>query len=127
MRYAVLGLGDTNYAQFCQAAKDIARRLQELGATSLTPRVDSDVEYDAAAQAWFDAVSAALADTVSNVSPAVASAIADNEALLADACTATSSKKNPFLASLLTNLRRSGEHSEKETRHFEISLRDSGL
>lgn len=37
------------------------------------------------------------------------------------------SRKNPFPAPLLVNRRLTGEGSEKETRHFEISLKDSGL
>src|SRR5207248_10371167 len=37
------------------------------------------------------------------------------------------SRKNPFPAPMLINRKLTGEGSEKETRHFELSLRDSGL
>lgn len=41
--------------------------------------------------------------------------------------TAPWSKKNPFPAPLLVNRKLSGEHSEKDTRHYELSLAGSGL
>jgi len=34
-KYAVLGLGDTNYDKFCQMGKNIDRRLSELGAETV--------------------------------------------------------------------------------------------
>ncbi|HEY5792891.1 MAG TPA: sulfite reductase subunit alpha, partial [Chthoniobacterales bacterium] len=41
--------------------------------------------------------------------------------------TALYSRKNPFPAALKTNLKLTGEGSEKDTRHFEIVLAGSGL
>lgn len=46
LRYSVLALGDTSYEFFCQTGKDFDKRLQELGATALVPRVDCDVDFD---------------------------------------------------------------------------------
>lgn len=33
LRYSILGLGDTNYSNFCNCGKNVNKRLQELGAT----------------------------------------------------------------------------------------------
>ena len=44
LRYLILGLGDTNYFDFCGAAKKLTKRLQELGATELSPLVTIDEE-----------------------------------------------------------------------------------
>jgi sulfite reductase (NADPH) flavoprotein alpha-component len=55
MKYGVLGLGDTSYDQFCQAAKLIDMRLEQLGATRLGDRVDCDVDYEEVATAWLGA------------------------------------------------------------------------
>ena len=37
------------------------------------------------------------------------------------------SRKNPFRAALAVNRKLTGETSQKETRHFELSLAGSGL
>jgi methionine synthase reductase len=36
--YAILGLGDTNYTNFCQTAKRLDRRFTELGAVPFVPK-----------------------------------------------------------------------------------------
>ena len=44
LKFAVFGLGDRSYIQFCQTAKEFDTRFEALGATRLTARVDCDVE-----------------------------------------------------------------------------------
>ena len=51
LRFAVCGLGDSSYPDFCQAGKDFDARLAELGGERLAPRADCDVDYQATAAA----------------------------------------------------------------------------
>jgi sulfite reductase (NADPH) flavoprotein alpha-component len=119
-----LALGDTNYSAFCQFGKNCDERLEQLGAKRVHPRIDCDVEYEAPAQAWADAVFASLTGAAESVhepgaNGASASAEADQPAGY--------SKKNPFPARLLTNRLLNAAGSGKEVRHYEISLAGSGL
>lgn len=52
LTYSVLGLGDSNYPDFNQCAKDIDARLAALGATRLTPPVFCDIDYESDASTW---------------------------------------------------------------------------
>lgn len=56
LRYAVFGLGDSSYALFSQAGKDLDRLLQSLGARALINRVDADVDYQVPAMDWYEKV-----------------------------------------------------------------------
>ena len=44
LKYFIVGLGDTNYADFCAAAKKITKRLQELAETQLNSIITIDDE-----------------------------------------------------------------------------------
>jgi MioC protein len=44
VRYAVIGLGDSNYDDYCQAAKNIDLILQEMGAVNISDRCEIDVQ-----------------------------------------------------------------------------------
>ena len=52
LRYGVLGLGDSSYAQFCRTAQDFADRLAALGGQALLDPQYCDVQYREAATAW---------------------------------------------------------------------------
>lgn len=122
-KYSVLGLGDTSYEFFCQTAKDFDARLSGLGATAVAERVDCDVDYAQASQAWMDSVLAAIKDDfnqpIASVTPVV-------EAVNAPVA-AQYSKQNPFAATLTESLKITGRDSVKDIRHIEISLENSGI
>lgn len=123
--FAVFGLGDTSYEFFCQAGKDFDSKLAELGGERLLDRVDADVEYQAAAQEWRARVVDALkarAPSASAAQVAVAATGAVN-----DVHSSPYTKEAPLSASLAVNQKITGRDSEKDVRHIEIDLGDSGL
>ncbi len=123
-KFSVLALGDTSYEHFCQTGRDFDTRLEALGAERVHPRVDCDVDFEEAAEAWVDGAIEALAgDLDAPPSNVVAFGPVHHSAEQPSAY----SKKTPFQAELLENLVLNGRGSAKETRHIELSLEDSGL
>ncbi|KML41145.1 assimilatory sulfite reductase (NADPH) flavoprotein subunit [Cytobacillus firmus] len=121
-RYSVLALGDSSYEFFCQTGKDFDKRLEELGGTRITPRVDCDLDFEEPAAVWAEAVLAGLSEgESSSPSPSAASVSASAPA------ESVYSRSNPFRAEVLENINLNGRGSNKETRHLEISLEGSGL
>ena len=121
LRFAVLSLGDSTYEFYCEAGKRLDRRLEELGATRLSDRVDCDIDYEDPADGWKTAVVERLS--------------ADKPASLVAAAPATSvfptapvhDKRNPFSATVLETIVIVGRGSSKETRHIELDIGGSGL
>ena len=56
VRYAVLGIGDRSYDNFCGHAKSIDTRLADLGATRLLDRAECEVYDDEPMTRWADEV-----------------------------------------------------------------------
>lgn len=122
-RFAVLGLGDTSYEFFCQTGKDFDKRLEELGAERLVPRVDCDVDFEEPATLWMSDVLASL--TVS-VTPAASPSTTDSTTASVGV-ESEYTRTNPFQAEVLENLNLNGRGSSRETRHIELSLEGSNL
>jgi sulfite reductase (NADPH) flavoprotein alpha-component len=122
LHFAVLGLGDKNYADFCGAAKKFDERLAALGAHRLAPRGECDADYEAPAREWLDRFWDKLDGTT-----ATASVPATNGHAQPVEEKKRFDKKNPFPARLLRNVLLNKPGSSKEVRHYEISLAGSGL
>ncbi|MEP2920641.1 flavodoxin domain-containing protein [Sulfitobacter sp.] len=117
LTYSVCGLGDASYAEFNKSARDIDTRLSELGASRAAPMVACDVDFDDDYAAWktaaFDSEPfKSAAGAASAPEPAAAPAGFD--------------KNHPFMATLLTRERLSGEASAKSVNHIELSLAGGG-
>lgn len=123
--FAVFGLGDSSYEFFCQSGKDFDSKLAELGAERLLDRVDTDVEYQAAAAEWRARIVEVLKARVPKETPAQAAATAAG--VVNDIHTSPYTKEAPLTASLSVNQKITGRDSEKDVRHIEIDLGDSGL
>ncbi|MEM9700576.1 MAG: sulfite reductase flavoprotein subunit alpha, partial [Pseudomonadota bacterium] len=117
LNYGVLALGDTSYDEFCQAGKLVDTRLEQLGAKRLGPRVDCDVDFEDAAEAW-------IAATLPEAGAVAAAPPADP--MLKKAKSAWS-RKTPYPATLRENRILSGPKSAKEIRHIAFDLADSGM
>lgn len=63
MSYAVLALGDSSYEKFCETGRQFDAHLARLGAARLHPRADCDVDFDAMAREWIQAVAARVHPT----------------------------------------------------------------
>ena len=128
LHFAVLGLGDSSYPEFCKAGRDFDARLAELGGNRLHERGDCDLDFQATATAWIESAAAALVPLCSaptaGAAPA-ASAGADTTA----AATATSAfdRDHPFAASLSVRQKITARGAEKDIEHIEIDLAGSGL
>lgn len=121
--FAVFGLGDTSYEFFCQAGKDFDAKLAELGGERLLDRVDADVEYQTAAAQW----RARLVDVLKARAPAAPSVQVTASGAVNEVHTSPYTKEAPLTASLAVNQKITGRDSEKDVRHIEIDLGDSGL
>ncbi|WP_018923102.1 assimilatory sulfite reductase (NADPH) flavoprotein subunit [Salsuginibacillus kocurii] len=127
LNYSVLALGDSSYEYYCQTGKDFDKRLEELGASRLTDRVDCDVDFDEDAAKWANNVLESLQALQSSTGDAVQEAAA----AVAEADTAPEtpvySRTNPFYAEVLDNVNLNGRGSNLETHHIELSLEGSNL
>ncbi|MEM7007433.1 MAG: sulfite reductase flavoprotein subunit alpha, partial [Pseudomonadota bacterium] len=127
LQYSVLGLGDQAYEHFCNAGKILDRRLEELGAKRILPRVDCDIDYEENAEAWMaEALPLSQSIIASLNTTGDASAAATSEAEPAAPKKAWG-RKNPYPATVLENRKLSGEGSTKDMRHMVVDLGDSGI
>ena len=121
VRFAVLGLGDRAYAQFCEVGHRIDARLAELGATRAAPLLECDLDYEAPAASWLAATLPALRG------PETADRVIHVDFGHATAPAPAFDKTNPFEAEITDLVNLNGSRSAKQTYHVELSLAGSGL
>src|SRR5690625_2324235 len=127
MKFAVLALGDTSYEHFCKAGVDFDTYLEAMGGERALTRVDCDVDYEETAEQWIEDALDALAGNLGAGASATVTPIAAAAGAPAQQSEPEYSKKNPFPAELVDNIVLSGRGSDKEVRHIELSLEESGL
>ncbi|WP_391528600.1 NADPH-dependent assimilatory sulfite reductase flavoprotein subunit [Photorhabdus akhurstii] len=123
--FAVFGLGDTSYERFCQAGKDFDNRLNELGAQRLLERVDGDVEYQEAAAQWRQQLTGVLKQRIPAGTGTVI--VSAQNRSVNEIFSTSYTKQVPLTAALATSQKITGRGSDKDVRHIEIDLGDSGL
>lgn len=122
LHYSVLALGDSSYEYFCQTGKDFDEYLAKLGAKQIAPRLDCDVDYDDDANAWSEDILAKSQDLLgTNV------AATNVVAMPTAGATSQYTKQNPYAAELALSQKITGRDSNKDVRHIEIDLGESGI
>jgi sulfite reductase (NADPH) flavoprotein alpha-component len=138
LKYAVLGLGDSSYADFCGIGRRLDARLAELGASRLFAAGEADLDIDTVALPWREQA-LSQARTLFKATPAASATVTP----LRPHAAAAYSHDKPFAAEVLLNQRISGREFKgvpsfhkgdlkyggvgKDVRHLELSLQGSGL
>ncbi len=120
LNYAVFGLGDSSYPDFCQAGKDFDQQLEQLGAQRLLKRVDADVDFDESASEWRATVIRQSHDWLSVSSSNVVSLNAAQHSSRYD-------RNNPYLATVLDSKRITTDDAVTEIHHIELQIDASSL
>jgi sulfite reductase (NADPH) flavoprotein alpha-component len=126
VRFAVLALGDTAYANFCAVGRQLDARLEALGGRRITDRIDCDVAYEDSAAAW---IAGALDEIREGAGDDAAPAGSVIHVDFATAAPAESpyDKAHPFAAEITDHVNLNGSRSAKETIHLELSLAGSSM
>ena len=114
VNFAVLGLGDSSYFQFCQTGKDFDHQLEKLGAKRLADAGSCDVDFQEAADQWLRSTLLAFKGSAGEKI-----SVTSDENVAASALQ-NYSKKNPYQAELLEKINLHGRGSERQTLHIEL-------
>lgn len=123
LRFAVLGLGDSSYPQFCAIGQRLDARLEALGAQRWIARADADLDIDTVAAPWSSQVLTEAKEalkprqTLASVTPLRPHA----------SVPATWTRERPFAAEVLANQRITGRGSDRDVRHLELALDGAGF
>jgi sulfite reductase (NADPH) flavoprotein alpha-component len=123
VKFAVLALGDSSYAQFCESGRQVDARFETLGATRVAARIDLDLDYEAGAKTWLTTTLETLAPK--NTGSALAGSVihVDFHKPAAEAA----SKSSPFSAEITAHHKLTSDRADSETVHVELSLAGSGI
>lgn len=127
LRYAVLALGDSSYADFCGIGRLVDERLEALGAQRLQQRGEADVDIDSVAEPWTNTALENAVETLKTGDPAASSRTSGGVVTPLRPATPAGTRQRPFAAEILANQRIVAADSIKDVRHIELSLEDSGI
>jgi sulfite reductase (NADPH) flavoprotein alpha-component len=127
VRFAVLALGDTAYAQFCATGKAIDQRLEALGGTRAFDRVDLDLDYAKQAAEWTEKALTELAPAEATGTATVVHVDFKGGAQFADDDEPQFTAESPLTGEISALVNLNGTGSTRETWHVEIAADASGF
>ena len=127
VRFAVLALGDTAYAQFCATGKAIDQRLEALGGMRAFDRVDLDLDYAKQAAEWTEKALTELAPADATGTATVVHVDFKGGAQFADDDEPQFTAENPLTGEISALVNLNGTGSTRETWHVEIAADAPGF
>ena len=124
LKFAVMGLGDSSYPQYCAVSRRLDARFAELGAQRFAALGEADVDFEAPSASWSDGVLVQARETLGAPAAPAANLRAVPLHAVGDAL---HGREQPFAAEVLDNQRIVSRDSAREVRHLELSLQGSGL
>lgn len=124
VRFAVLALGDTAYAQFCAIGRAIDARLEELGGVRSFDRVDLDLDYAKQAADWTENALAKLAPKEEAAGGTVVHVDFGAAAQFSDDDEPKYTAEHPLEAEIAALVNLNGTGSTRETWHAEFAFDD---
>jgi NADPH-dependent sulfite reductase flavoprotein alpha-component len=117
VRYAVLGIGDRSYGDFCGHARSLDARLAELGATTLIERIECEAHDDGPLAQWAERVT-----TLVGSAPAHPMTVTETSPRARDRSAEPFTRVKPVHAPLSRNTLLSAPGSAREVRQFGFDL-----
>lgn len=118
VKFAVLALGDSSYAQFCETGRQVDERLAALGASRAADRIELDLDYEAGAKTW-------LNETLEKLAPKDAGSVIHVD--FHKPAAAAASRNAPAAAEITAHHKLTSDRADSETVHVEVSLAGLGL
>ena len=116
--FAVLGLGDRSYENFCQSGVNWDRQLEILGATRIKELVRSDVDYSDVADQWLD-------DIAPEIGAYGDQTVVEQTGSFAAVTERRFNKANPLNYVLTGKRELTGSTSSKQVTHYELSFEEA--
>jgi NADPH-dependent sulfite reductase flavoprotein alpha-component len=119
VRYAVLGIGDRSYDDFCGHARSLDDRFAALGATRLHDRAECEVYDDEPVARWTDDVATLVTGDEDTAAPRIRTATLTRPVIRA---AEPFTRARPVPAPLVRNTLLSAPTSDKDVRQFGFDI-----
>ena len=125
LEFAVLGLGDSSYDDYCQTGKDVDSALVKLGAKRFHNRIDVDLDFEDDVITWKKDILSKTepkSDTVVSFAPKLGATAPEIESTVDNY-----SEANPYQAEILNVLNLTTAESTQNAYHIELAVEADGL
>ncbi len=126
LEFAILGLGDSSYDDFCHTAVEVDAKFAELGATRFHDRLDLDLDFEVGANSWQQEIVAKV-DTSNSTTNKHVVIDFNSKQVIPNRETESWTEANPYHAEILSITNLTTDDSEQDAYHLEIATEAEGL